>query len=327
MSGLSVFRGEDRRDRRPDAPGNRFAAEIEDQDAVIISRSCLFARISEDEARTGNASRTIFCFRAVLAAGLGLLAAPAPAENATTIFGHEIRVSDGVPEDRLMIDGTTALQDGQIFLWEIGLADDAPFVLGWTGSGGSLCASVPFVISFFGEVRAVDLLPIECVRLPHVVGEREILFESPGDSSCEGLAYLWTPRDGFTRVDASVVDSGSGWDAMRRREITAPRGFLDYPDTRDRLRELAGDAMPDLVRLISGPSELCLPGNAADLLQLRLRELSLWRHDGHRGHGEPRDLPGLGDPGQRAGPGSSAERGLARRPAQDAGNLAVAMVI
>jgi len=197
---------------------------------------------------------------ATVAALIGL-AVPASAQYATTIFGHEIYVSDQDDGDHLMIDGTSALNDGQVIIWEIGVAGDAPFIMGWTGSGGSMCASVPFIVSFATDTPSVDVLPIECGRLPHEIGDGEILFESPSIPGNPGLAYLWTPEAGFTSTTASLVDPGSGWDAMRQREISAPNGFLAFPDTRDYLRELAGDALPDVMRLISGPPDATYRGS------------------------------------------------------------------
>lgn len=199
-------------------------------------------------------------FHIAVVSALISLASPAQSQNATTIFGHEIYVSDQGDSDHLMIDGTSALNDGQVIIWEIGVAGDAPFIMGWTGSGGSMCASVPFIVSFATETPSVDVLPIECGRLPHKIGDGEILFESSGMPGDPGLAYLWTPNSGFTSTTASQVDPGSGWDAIRQREISAPNGFLSFPDTRDQLRELAGDALPDMMRLISGPPEATYRG-------------------------------------------------------------------
>jgi hypothetical protein len=173
------------------------------------------------------------------------------------IFGHDIHISK--PEDggkyHLMIDGASALSDGQVYISEIGVAGDAPYVMGMTGSGGSMCASVPFVVSFASDPPAVDVLPIECGSLAHELKDGEILFEHPGDQDADGLAYLWTPSAGFTEVVASKVDPGSGW------EITAPNGCLKYPDTRQQLRDLAGDASEDFFKLISGPPDHTYTGN------------------------------------------------------------------
>ena len=179
------------------------------------------------------------------------------------IFGHDIHISK--PEEggryHLMIDGNSALSDGQVYINEIGVAGDVPYVMGMTGSGGSMCASVPFVVSFASDPPAVDVMPFECGGLPHELGDGEILFEQPGDQDSDGFAYLWTPSSGFTGVAAKKVDVGSGWDGIRQREITAPNGFLKYPDTREQLRDLAGDASEDFFKLISGPPDATYRGN------------------------------------------------------------------
>ena len=54
-----------------------------------------------------------------------------------------------------------ALADGEIYMREIGLAGDTPFILGTTGSGGTMCGSVPYVVSFASEPPAVDVSPLE----------------------------------------------------------------------------------------------------------------------------------------------------------------------
>jgi hypothetical protein len=192
------------------------------------------------------------------------LAGPAEAQNssyATKIFGHDIYVTDQVGRDDLMIDGTSALSDGEVIIWEIGLAGDAPFIMGWTGSGGSMCASVPFIISFASDAPSVDVLPIECGRIQHQIGDGQILFDSPGIPGSPGMAYLWTPEAGFKEVEASVMDPGSAWDAIRQRQITAPNQFLNYPDSKDLLEKMAGDLWSDFVKLISGPPDAIYRGS------------------------------------------------------------------
>lgn len=210
--------------------------------------------------KVGNLFMNSIPFYIATAAVLVCVTFPLSAQNVTTIFEHEIYVSGQDDGYHLMIDGTSALNDGQVIIWEIGVAGDAPFIMGWTGSGGSICPSVPFIVSFATDTPSVDVLPIECGRPPHKIGDGQILFENPSTPSNPGLAYLWTPEAGFTSTTPSLVDPGSGWDAIRHREISAPNEFLNFSDTRDYLRELAGDALPDVISLISGPPEATYRG-------------------------------------------------------------------
>lgn len=128
------------------------------------------------------------------AAVLAALAGQASAQMAQTIFGHEVVVLEGTIADRLKIGGETVLEDGRIDILTIDLAGEVPVAVGWTGSGGNLCASVPFVIFFSEDAARLDVSPVECLSLPHRLGDGEIIFEV----SIDGVPGLrWTPEGGF----------------------------------------------------------------------------------------------------------------------------------
>lgn len=117
---------------------------------------------------------------------------------ATTIFGHQIYATKEPAHDRLMVDGTPRLIDGRIDIQEIGLAGDMPVIIGWKGSGGTMCGAVPFVVSFEMRTPKVDVSPLECAYMTWTLQKGSILFETPEDSS--GEKFLWTPEKGFTQI-------------------------------------------------------------------------------------------------------------------------------
>lgn len=119
------------------------------------------------------------------------------ANYATTIFGHKVYTTDQPGEDKLMIDGTARLTDGRIDIQEIGLAGDLPVVIGWVGSGGNMCSSVPFVVSFAGGAPKLTVSPLECFQMEWTLGDREIHFKTPGP---DGIKFHWTHEDGFVEL-------------------------------------------------------------------------------------------------------------------------------
>lgn len=128
--------------------------------------------------------------------GLGVSAARADYVMATTIFGHQVYVTKELGENRLMINGTARLSDGRVDILEVGIAGDLPVVIGWIGSGGNMCGSVPFVISFAEGAPKLSVSPLECFQMEWTLGDRQILFEVPHPDG-EGPKFLWTHDDGF----------------------------------------------------------------------------------------------------------------------------------
>ena len=137
-------------------------------------------------------------YAAIFAGICSMTASAARAEYvmATTIFGHQVYVTKQPGENKLMIDGTARLTDGRIDILEIGLAGDLPVVIGWIGSGGSMCGSVPFVISFAKGAPKLSVSPLECFQMDWTLGERQILFKVPQPDG-NGPKFLWTHNDGF----------------------------------------------------------------------------------------------------------------------------------
>ncbi len=118
---------------------------------------------------------------------------------ASTIFGHQVYVSKQPGENRLMIDGTARLTDGRIDILEIGLAGDLPVVIGWIGSGGNMCGSVPFVISFSKGAPKLSVSHLKCFQMEWTLGDRQIIFKVPQPDG-NGPKFLWTHNDGFVEL-------------------------------------------------------------------------------------------------------------------------------
>lgn len=143
--------------------------------------------------------KTIYSAALVCAAAM-IAAIPAWGQMAQTLFGYDVTVLKGYP-DKLFIGGDVVLQDGRIDILEITLAGDLPVAIGWTGPGGNNCGSVPFVVSFDGDVPQLDVSPLECFGLEREVGDREIKFFVPIEG---GQTFLWRPETGFIETTQAV---------------------------------------------------------------------------------------------------------------------------
>ncbi|MDR1827577.1 MAG: hypothetical protein LBR29_04555 [Methylobacteriaceae bacterium] len=185
-----------------------------------------------------------------------LCSAPAMAVDVDKFFSHSVELKgEANTEKKLMVDGREVHANWHIGFDDVVLVGGVPVLVGWSGDGGNLGCSAPFVLSFpaDGAVR-FDGPMDECAPVDHQLKGHAVVFSQSPRPNRDGRQWIWTPAEGF-RESGKIpftYKTEDGWQVLRERSISHPGDLMEYRNIVDALKQQVGAAFDDYQAMLLG---------------------------------------------------------------------------